>query len=162
MIEPFDSAAFRQALSGFATGVAVASGLRPDGVYAGVTINSFSSVSLDPPLVLFSLERSSPSLAAFGVGAPYAIMILAQDQMHWSRHFASSAQEKWAGVPHQILGNGCPALEGTVAEFSGSVVARHDGGDHDILLCRVNAIRRDPAREPLLYFNSRYARLRTE
>lgn len=160
--DDFDGRAFRDALGGFCTGITVVSGLDPTGRAVGITVNSFNSVSLAPPLVLFSLDRMATSLPAFAPGQPFAVMVLAEDQMDWSRHFASAQIDKWANVPHIRLENGCLALTQWVALFEGRIIANHDGGDHVIMIGQVDKIARDGNRAPLLYFNGRYARLRTE
>lgn len=94
----FDSRALRDALGEFATGVAVVTACGIDGQPVGVTINSFASVSLEPPLVLWSLGLQSPSLAVFEACSHYAVNVLAADQVEWSQRFSQSQDDKFAGI----------------------------------------------------------------
>ena len=158
-IQSFDSRAFRDVLGGFCTGVTVVSGLLPDGRKTGLTVNSFCSVSLDPPLVSFNLDRVMTSLPAFRPAAPFAVIILAEDQQNWSQHFASVQTDKWAKVPHRLAANGCAILGDALAVIEGRVVANYDGGDHVIVMGRVEAMVRDFDKRPLVYFGGGYAQL---
>lgn len=152
-IDPF---ALRQALARFATGVAVVTGLGPDGTPVGLTVSSFASVSLDPPLVAWGLARRSRQGAAFRVGAALAINVLGEGQEALSRRFAGGPQaERFAGVGWRPGLGGAPLLEGCLASFEGIIRRRITAGDHWLLLCAAQrfAWRDGP---PLLFFASRY------
>ena len=133
-----DSRAFRAALSSFATGVTVVTARGPDGAPVGVTVNSFSSVSLDPPLVLWSLDRRALSLPVFEAAGHFAVHVLSAEQAHLSDRFATrGASDKFEGVDWSEGIGGVPLLPGIAARFECRRHAAHDGGDHRIYLGRV-------------------------
>src|SRR3954466_7586310 len=137
--ETFDEADFRQVLARFATGVVVVTGSTDEGP-AGLTCQSFSSLSLDPPLVLLSTARSSkpwPRIAATG---RFAVNVLGADQQDVSTRFAVSGGDKFAeqGWRPGLLGN--PLLDGAIAHVECDIEATHDGGDHVIIVGRVRAL----------------------
>ncbi|WP_440995815.1 flavin reductase family protein [Arhodomonas sp. SL1] len=148
---PFDPRALRNALGGFATGVTVVTTRAPDGTPVGLTVNSFSSVSLEPPLILWSLMRDSPSRAAFLAASHFAVNVLAVEQEALCRRFATPRPDKFEGVQWWAGAGGAPVLAGCVARFQCRRSLRHDGGDHDILLGRVEAFDHDPMVEPLVF-----------
>ena len=154
----FSAREFRDAMGCFATGVAVVTGRDEDGEPVGVTVNSFSSVSLSPPLVLFCLDRQADSLQPFTDGKPFAVNILSAEQSALSHRFAQSGVDKWHGVDWRAGGNDCPALPGAVARYECTSVAAHDGGDHLILVGRVDDVETSDS-APLLYFRGNYAYL---
>lgn len=156
--DPLDQRAFRDAMGRFVTGVAVATTIGADGVPLGVTINSFTSVSLDPPLVLFCLERRARSLPAFLDAGCFAVNLLAADQRSLSVRFARDAAD-WKGVAHSSWMTGAPVLDGVVAACDCVLETTFDGGDHLILVGRVHRIDAAPDREPLVYHRGRYARV---
>lgn len=156
----FDPRELRDALGCFATGIAVVTACAPGGEFVGLTVNSFSSVSLEPPLVLWSLDRASPSLGAFSAASHYAVNVLAADQMALSQQFATRAADKFAGVDIAAVGaGGAPLLRGCCAWFECVNELRHDGGDHLIFLGRVARFAHEPGRPPLLYHGGRYRTL---
>src|ERR1700688_4310196 len=132
-----DKRAFRTALGRFPTGVTVVTALGPGGRRIGLTANSFSSVSLDPPLVLWSLAKAARSLAFFVKAPHYAINVLAADQIGLSRQFADSREDRFADVVCRRGLGGVPLIEGCAAWFECHNVAQYEGGDHVILLGRV-------------------------
>ncbi|TCT06167.1 flavin reductase family protein [Aquabacter spiritensis] len=152
----FDPRAFRQALGRFATGVAIVTAGTPDGTVVGMTMSSFNSVSLDPPLVLFSVARTAHSLPAMRAATGFGINILAQDQQHLSNRFARALADKWQEVEHRRGGNDAPLLDGAIAHFECAPYARHDGGDHEIFLARVLRFSTAQEGEPLIFFGGRY------
>lgn len=134
---PGESDDLRAALGQFATGVAVVTARAPDGRSVGLTINSFASVSLEPPLVLWSLSKRSSSLAAFSAAHCVAIHVLCAEQEGLARRFASSSADRFAGVDRCIGPGGIPLLEGGVARFLCSSYARYEAGDHVVFILRV-------------------------
>ncbi|SFX18986.1 p-hydroxyphenylacetate 3-hydroxylase reductase component [Marinospirillum alkaliphilum] len=155
-VTEFDSRAFRRALGNFATGVTVVTAATPDGQKTGVTANSFNSVSLEPPLILWSIDKRSGSCAVFEQASHFAVNILAADQMDTSNHFARPGEDKFAGV-HATTGlGGAPLLPDTAACFQCESYQTVDGGDHWILIGKVVAFE-DSGRAPLVYHQGSYA-----
>ncbi|HET8725871.1 MAG TPA: flavin reductase family protein [Alphaproteobacteria bacterium] len=140
------------------TGVAVATTRTDEEGLIGVTINSFTSVSLDPPMVLFCLERRARTLPAFQEAGFFAVNVLAADQQAHSVRFSRRADD-WDGVGHSIWSTGAPIIDGCVAACDCTVDALYDGGDHVILIGRVQRIAAATEREPLVYHRGRYARV---
>ncbi len=155
----YDCRAFRDALGSFATGIAVVTACAPDGEFVGLTVNSFNSVSLDPPLVLWSLDLASPSLAAFRAASHYVVNILAADQADVSQHFATRQPDKFGDLQLCLGAGGAPLLHGCCAWFECANETRYPGGDHLIFLGRVERFTHEPARLPLLYHGGRYRHL---
>ncbi|NRQ32778.1 flavin reductase family protein [Nonomuraea sp. NN258] len=143
----------REAFGQFATGVAVITTVTPEGTRAGVTVNSFTSVSLDPPLVLWCLSERAPSAPSFLRAGQFAINVLAAGQEHLSRRFATGAADKFAGV--ELLGTPLPLLAGTLAHFVCRTVRVHDGGDHHIFVGEVERYQRAEG-DPLVFHAGRY------
>lgn len=133
----FDPRQLRSVLGTFVTGVTVVTTRDADGVAHGVTANSFSSVSLDPPLVLWSQSLSSKSYAAFQASEHFAVNILADDQVAISNHFAKSKDDKFSGIEHADGIGQVPVLAGTAAHFECVKVAEYPGGDHVVYLGRI-------------------------
>nr|WP_321444309.1 flavin reductase family protein [uncultured Cohaesibacter sp.] len=149
---------FRQALGAFATGITVASTLDKDGRPHGLTVNSFNSVSLDPPLVLWSLNKQSHQLGIFAESGFYGISILADDQMEISNRFAAMIEDRFEGVSWHKGQTGAPLLDGALATFDCKVEKIVEGGDHVILIGRVLTVaKRDGV--PLLYYEGGYKKL---
>lgn len=158
---PFDTRDLRRALGQYATGVTVVT-THHDGRDYGMTANSFTSVSLNPPLVLWAAAKSSPSLVAFEAADTFAVNVLAADQHHLSRQFSTSGPDKFDGVrvrPRDGAG-GPPLLDGTVASFRCRRTQRVDAGDHVVFLGEVESYDA-PGGEPLV-FHSGFYRLATK
>ena len=155
----FDPRSFRQALGCFATGITVVTSVGLDGEYLGFTANSFNSVSLDPPLVLFSLDRGAYSLKAFEAAGVFAINILREDQEAVSIAFARALSNKWEGVRTEIWQTGSPILVDALASFDCETISMHDGGDHVIFVGRVLRLRAGVEGRPLLYFRGAYRQI---
>jgi flavin reductase (DIM6/NTAB) family NADH-FMN oxidoreductase RutF len=155
----FDPRSFRQALGCFATGITVVTSVGLDGEYLGFTANSFNSVSLDPPLVLFSLDRGAYSLKAFEAAGVFAINILREDQEAVSIAFARALSSKWEGVRTEIWQTGSPILVDAMASFDCETTSMHDGGDHVIFVGRVLRLRAGVDGRPLIYFRGAYRQI---
>jgi flavin reductase (DIM6/NTAB) family NADH-FMN oxidoreductase RutF len=149
---------FRRALGRFATGIAVVTLQTPQGP-TGLTINSFNSVSILPPLVVWSLARSSSALPAFEASEHYAINVLAADQKALSERFAAQREDRFAGLAFATGLGGAPLLSGCCASFQVRNAIRHDGGDHVVFIGEVERFDYDAGHEPLLYFGGAYRRL---
>jgi flavin reductase (DIM6/NTAB) family NADH-FMN oxidoreductase RutF len=146
---------FRQALGSFATGITIVTARAPDGTLAGVTANSFCSVSLDPPLVLWCLAGSAPSRAVFAHATHFAVHVLAEDQLALSDRFCKPSRNKFAGLEVTEGLGGAPILDGVVALFECRREQRHDAGDHVILVGRVERYLHTD-RPPLVFHGSNY------
>lgn len=155
---PPDSLMLRRAFGCFPTGVTVVTTRTADGGFAGLTVNSYTSLSLDPPLVLWALGSGSASLRAFEAATHFAINILAEDQAWLSRRFATKAHDKFHGVPTRPGIEGVPLLEGCSAHIECRMHSAQPGGDHLLFIGRVERV--DVlARPPLVYFNGRYRKV---
>jgi flavin reductase (DIM6/NTAB) family NADH-FMN oxidoreductase RutF/DNA-binding IclR family transcriptional regulator len=151
----FDSRDLRRVLGSFVTGVTVVTTIDEAGQFHGVTANSFSSVSLDPPLVLWSQAVKSHSHPAFFEAERFAVNILAEDQIELSKRFAKPSPAKFAGIDVDTGAGGVPLLRDCSARLQCRVVSRVPGGDHTIYVGEVLAI--DQAeRKPLVFGNGRY------
>ncbi len=155
--ETLDQDLLRRAMGRFVTGVTVVTTCGPEGKLEGVTANSFSTVSLEPPLVLWSLGRKSASFASFHAASHFAINILGCEQVDISRHFSTRQPDKLAGIAHEPGVGGCPLLANTIAHFECVRDSVIDGGDHSIFIGRVvRASFRDG--DPLVFSGGRYQR----
>ena len=145
---------FRDALAQFATGVTIIAAGAAQG-FVGFTANSFNSVSLDPPLIIWSLSRRSRSLAAFEGAERYAVNVLAHDQVALARRFSRPHTDRFAGVPFRLDRAGAPLIEGCAAWLECRHHALHPAGDHMLFIGEVlaSAHRRVP---PLLWHGGRY------
>jgi flavin reductase (DIM6/NTAB) family NADH-FMN oxidoreductase RutF len=152
--QEFDTLSFRNALGNFATGVTVVTAKGENGTLAGVTANSFNSVSLDPPLVLWSLDRSSPSLKVLEDASHFCVHILAEGQNDLCMKFAKSGDDKFSGVEFTEGLGGAPILDGCLACFECRNVVHHDGGDHVIIVGEVERFETADG-EPLIFFRGK-------
>jgi flavin reductase (DIM6/NTAB) family NADH-FMN oxidoreductase RutF len=128
---------FRDALAQFATGVTVICARGPDARYAGFTANSFNSVSLDPPLIVWSLAAGSDTLTALQQAERYAVNVLAHDQVELARRFSRPHADRFAGVPYRIGIADAPLIEGCIAWFECRHHAQHRAGDHTLFIGEV-------------------------
>lgn len=151
-----DTQAFRNALGMFATGVTIVTARTPDGRLVGLTANSFNSVSLSPPLVLWSLGRRAGSLPIFSAGSHYAINILAAEQKELAERFATRDIDRFAGVAWREGAGGAPVLQGVAAVFECANRSRYEEGDHVIFVGAVEACSARPGAQPLIFHGGRY------
>lgn len=150
-----DAQKFRKCLSQFATGVTVVTCSDSSGRPYGITANSFSSVSLDPPLVLWNIAKVSNSLDAFLDAEHFAINVLAEGQRNLSLHFARSDHTLFDSVDFEYSDNGVPIIPGTLACFECNTYQIHDCGDHYIIVGEVQHFRYEDG-APLVFFRGRY------
>jgi len=155
-VTEFDPKAFRRALGNFATGITVITAQTPAGEKTGVTANSFNSVSLEPPLILWSIDKRSGSCKIFEEASHFAVNILAADQIDVSNHFARPSDDKFADVTFTEGFGGAPLLQDTSACFQCESYETIDGGDHWILIGKVVAFE-DAGRAPLVYHQGSYS-----
>jgi 3-hydroxy-9,10-secoandrosta-1,3,5(10)-triene-9,17-dione monooxygenase reductase component len=151
--------ALRTAFGRFATGVTVVTARRPGGKPEGMTANSFASVSLEPPLLLWSIREQAASRPAFDSATHFAVHVLRASQRPLAERFARPAADKFADLDWEPGLGGAPLLAGCLARFQCAVAARHPGGDHTILVGRVLAVEEAGPGEPLLYVHGGFARL---
>jgi 3-hydroxy-9,10-secoandrosta-1,3,5(10)-triene-9,17-dione monooxygenase reductase component len=153
---PLDGAAFRKALGSFATGVTIITSRDAAGAPVGLTVNSFNSVSLNPPLVLWSLAETSQSLPVFRAAPHWAVHVLSTDQETLSGRFARRGEDKFAGADVEPGLGDVPLLRGCSARFQCRTAFQYEGGDHVIFVGEVLAFdRADVA--PLVFHAGRYA-----
>lgn len=153
---PVDPRQFRAALGAFTTGVTIVTTQDAEGRDVGLTANSFNSVSLTPPMVLWSLAKSSNSLGAFVDAAHFAVHILAADQEPLSTRFATRGIEKFAGLDLARGHGGIPLLDGCAARFECRTAFRYEGGDHEIFVGEVITFEHFD-RAPLVFHGGNYA-----
>lgn len=153
-----DGRALRAALGRFATGVTVVSCVDQAGQPVGLTANSFNALSLDPPLVLWSLRGASPNLAAFTAASHFAVNVLAESQIELSRRFASPVADRFAGVDWQPGLGGAPVLAGCAASFQCATDKHLPMGDHMLYIGRVLQVAEE-ALPPLLFQAGHYHQL---
>ncbi len=153
--ERFDRRDYRRALGQFATGVTVVTTRAADGRPLGLTVNSFSSVSLNPPLIVWSLSRQAPSFPDFCRATHFAVNVLEARQHHLSRQFSTPLSDKFVGVEFVEGPAHVPLLSGVIAHFICRTVKQYDGGDHVIFLGEVEQYRYAEG-EPLVFHSGRY------
>lgn len=150
----------RDALGCFATGVTIITTLDGAGEPIGLTANSFTSISLDPPLVLFSLAKTSGNLETFRNAGKFAVNVLHIGQQPLSNRFASRNPDRFEGIDWAVRSDGgSPVLGGALATFDCTTYAVHEGGDHLMFVGEVHHAWFEPHRDPLLYFRGKYRRL---
>jgi flavin reductase (DIM6/NTAB) family NADH-FMN oxidoreductase RutF len=155
-VPALDVAELRQTLGSFATGVAVATTLDAKGLPKGFTANSFTSVSLDPPLVLVCVDRSASCYPAFAGTAHFGINILCEAQQHVSRAFASKSPDKFADMAWVPGVTGSPIFPDSTAWLDCELHNRVEAGDHLIVIGRVLSVGHSPAKRPLGYHRGSY------
>ena len=154
-----DPGVMREVLGHFASGVTVVTALTADGPI-GFTCQSFSSLSLDPPLVAFAPSRASRTWPRLREIGRFCVNVLAEGQDDVSQNFARSGDDKFPGVRWTPSAHGSPVLEDVVAWIDGELWAEYDGGDHTIVVARVLDLGAHPDRRPLLYHRGSYGLLR--
>lgn len=156
----FDSRAFRQALGHFPTGVAIVTTRTPEGRPVGLTINSFSSLSLEPPLIIWSLVNHSPSLSVFENCNYFAINVISQSQTEAALGFANSkVEDKFALVSHVDGEEGVPLIDDCVATFVCENYRQHEGGDHTLFIGRVVRHSTITEHEPAVFHRGKFTRI---
>ena len=160
-IGSIDPRKFREALGHYASGVTIISGL-VDGDPVGFTCQSFYSVSLDPPLVSFSVQRTSNSWPKLRAASNFAINVLSSDQIEVSNAFARSTGNRWENVRWRTSPHKCPVIDDALLWLDCGHHVEHEAGDHWVVICRVNSISEVHAlgdRSPLIYYKGRYRQL---
>ena len=153
---------FRASLGSFATGVTVLTALAENGERIGVTISSFNSVSLEPPLILWSLSNDSPNIEAFRSATHYSVNVLAAGQQEISDRFAARSGDRFAGVSVRDGAHGVPQIDGCCATFECANEFQYAGGDHLIFVGHVEHFAHDAEKSPLIFHGGRYRELENE
>ncbi len=159
MQTPFSTQELRRAFSCFATGVTVITGIDQNGKPVGITISSFNTVSLNPPLVLWSIGSQSDLCNSFRIGQKQLIHVLDVNQKDLALVFAKQLNKNNIQMEHQIEPSGLMRLANCLAYFECETIAVHEGGDHHIIVARVLSIEQDSDRHPLLFAQSQFNQL---
>ena len=152
----FSERQFRDAMAQLATGVSVICARTRDGRFVGFTANSFNSVSLDPPLVSWTLAHKAANLAEFEAADRYAVNVLAHDQADLARRFSRPHADRFAGVPYRLGTSGAPLIEGCIAWFECTQHTQLKAGDHVVFIGEVEHCERKPG-TGLVFHHSRFA-----
>lgn len=155
---PIDPRALRDAFGRFATGVTVVTMLDDEGRPTGVTVNSFSSLSLEPPLLLFSLGSNQVSMRWLREGTPFTVNVLARGQDDVAWQFAKPSDDKFEGIASEEARIGVPCIAGCLARFECRVWALYPGGDHEIVVGEVLNLEAGEG-EPMLFYRGAMAQL---
>lgn len=153
-----DQRTFRDVVGHFGTGVTVITALGPEGPL-GFTCQSFTSLSLDPPLIMFGPARTSSSWPGIRSVGRFSVNILSAGNEELSSTFARSGVDRFAGLDWTLSPNGAPRLPGILASLDCELQAEHDGGDHTIVVAAVQALEIHQSGDPLLYYRGRYLRV---
>ena len=156
----FDGRELRNALGRFATGVSIVTTVTEEGQAVGMTANSFSSVSLDPPLVLWSLQTNSDHYDIFSRPRYFAINILASEQQEHSNQYAKKGQHALDAAHHYQGEHGSPLIHNALVSFECELETTHEGGDHLIIIGRVRAMHERSDGAPLVFYTGGYRELR--
>jgi flavin reductase (DIM6/NTAB) family NADH-FMN oxidoreductase RutF len=151
-----ESRSFRDTMGCFTTGVTLITARTDEGKPIALTANSFSSVSLNPPLVLWCLDKRSETVPVFDICHHFAVNVLHQNQRDLSSKFATKGDHDCSDIDFETWETGVPIISGALANIECEVSARHDGGDHVIIVGHVLRLRSLDSGEPLLYFRGRY------
>lgn len=154
-----DPRTLRDTLGLFVTGVTIITTQTRDGEKVGITANSFNSVSLDPPLILWSVGHRSRCLSAFEAAEHFAVHILRDDQAELSHRFAVSGADKFSGLTTRPGLGDAPLLPDCAARLECSIFGRYPAGDHIVYIARVDRLQSDPVARPLVYHGGQYATL---
>jgi len=158
---PIDQRRLRDVFGQFPTGVVIVTAVTPAGERLGMTVSSFNAVSLEPPLVLFSVLRRANSFAAWQQVTQYAVHVLNAEQEQLSNRFARPMGEKWIGLSPLVGKSGAPLLPNALVIFECEAYGRHEGGDHEIFVGQVMALHENATTRgrPLVFFEGRYRQL---
>jgi len=155
VVDDSDNRLFRDVLGQFCTGVVTITSIDSDGYKIGITVNSFSSLSLDPPLILWSIAKTSDSFQNFILGSSFIVNILGRDQEHIASKFSIPNKNKFSGVNTTLGLNNIPMIDNSMAYLECDVYNRYVGGDHDIIVGLVKKFS-NVKKDPLVFFNGKY------
>jgi len=152
----FTSQELRKGFASFATGVTVITCLDESQAHHGVTISSFNTVSLEPPLILWNLKKHSRLMPWVEVGKKHLIHVLERSQENLAMHFATVKHDQFIGIEHSLTQGGLTEIEHCVAYYECETVSVYDGGDHNIILAKVTSLKNYPEKEPLIFARSKF------
>ncbi|MGO9266898.1 MAG: flavin reductase family protein [Candidatus Binataceae bacterium] len=155
---PIERNELRRVMGHFATGVTIITTVSKDGVPFGLTANAFTSVSLDPPLLLISVDKKAESFPHFEGSKVFTVNVLSEEQEVLSRKFAVSGGDKFQGVAYRMGANGVPILDGILAYLECKLYATYDGGDHTLFLGEIEQAETREVK-PLLFYRGGYRSL---
>jgi flavin reductase (DIM6/NTAB) family NADH-FMN oxidoreductase RutF len=153
---PFTPQELRRGFSSFATGVTVITCLDAEQNSHGITISSFNTVSLEPPLILWSLKKQSRLMPHFEVGHRQLINVLERSQEAMAMHFATVKEKQFESIAHTIAASGLAQIEGCAAYFECETVSVHTGGDHNVIIAKVLKLQHSPESQPLIFAHSKF------
>ena len=156
---PFTSQELRKGFGSFATGVTVITCLDEEQNHHGITISSFNTVSLEPPLILWSLKKHSRLMPWVELGKKHLIHVLERSQEDLAMHFATVKLDQFASIDHQVANSGLCQINDCVAYYECETVSVHTGGDHNIIVAKVLSLEDHPDREPLIFARSKFVGL---
>jgi flavin reductase (DIM6/NTAB) family NADH-FMN oxidoreductase RutF len=156
---PFTSQELRKGFASFATGVTVITCLDENHGHHGITISSFNSVSLEPPLILWSLKSKSRLMPWVEAGKKHLIHVLDRSQENLATHFATVKLDQFVGVDHKLAESGLTQINHCVAYYECETVSVHVGGDHNIIVAKVINLKNHPEKEPLIFARSKFVGL---
>ncbi len=154
-----DSRKFRDVLSAYPTGVCVVAAQSADGRKHAMAVGSFSSISLDPPLVGFYPTKTSSSWRAIEEVGRFCVSVLGDDQLEYCKRFAARSRDKFAGLSHRLSPGGQPILDGVLAWIDCVTEVVHEVGDHMLVVGRVEQLEKDRDASPLLFFGGNYHKI---
>ena len=157
---PFHEATYRRTIGAFATGIAVVTALDDKRAPRAITVNSFTSVSLDPPLILFCIGKAAFRFDCFASASAFAVNILSKSQLGLSERFAKETDQGFHDLETEKMVTGCPVFRDSLAAVDCLRHASHDAGDHLIILGRIAAIKPPASSDPLVFFRGDYAEIR--
>lgn len=155
----FDKNDFRRCMGHFATGITVVTTNLAENKPCGMTINSFASLSLEPPLILFSLDKNAHNHDNFTSCNKLVVNILNEDQKDISVAFAHPSSVNWNKILYVEAKNGCPVIKGCLAYVECIIENIYQGGDHSIIIGRVTDMQISPQEQPLIYFKGKYRKV---
>ena len=158
-MSPLTSQDLRKGFSSFATGVTVITCLDDHQQAHGITISSFNTVSLEPPLILWSLKKHSRLMPFFEVGHRQLIQVLERGQESLAMHFATVKENQFDGVAHHVTTNGLTQIDHCVAYYECETIFVYAGGDHNIIVAKVLQLQNHPERDPLIFAKSKFVGL---
>ena len=156
---PIDPETFRTIMGHYPTGVCVVTAVTPEGMPVGLTVGTFTSVSLEPSLIGFFPDRRSTSWPGIAAAGRFCVNVLAEDQELLGRQFASRGGDKFAGIAYRFSDSGLPLLDGTVARIECSLYSVGDAGDHVLVLGEVETMSAERAALPLVFHQGAFRQL---
>jgi flavin reductase (DIM6/NTAB) family NADH-FMN oxidoreductase RutF len=151
-----DPVSLRHALASFPTGITIVTGVTPAGIRFGLTASSFQSVSLSPPLILYSIRKGAASIELIKTSQRFCVNVLRESHAHLATRFAAPLEDRFAGLDWHESTLGLPVLPDAIVNFECRLWAMYDGGDHEIVVGQVSALRHVHEADPLVRFRGEF------